>query len=244
MYKVDLHTHSVVSMDGGISAEHYRQALDGGQLDAIAVTDHNRIDFARELRAELGERIIVGEEISALEGEIIGLYLETAVPPGLTAQETVRHIKRQNGLVYIPHPFETVRKGLDAAALTAIAEDVDIMETHNGRAVFQNRSAAAEAWAAEHDIPGAASSDAHGAAGWCRTFSTVAELPTRETLVRLLRNAQLTAGSPGLRGVLYPKFNRLRKAVGRGPAHHDSQRSPGQGESDRSNHDGPKGAHA
>ncbi|HSW99226.1 MAG TPA: PHP domain-containing protein [Candidatus Saccharimonadales bacterium] len=211
---MDLHTHSAASPDGGITAVQYRRMLADGRLDVVAVTDHNRVDFALGLRAELGARVIVGEEITAREGEIIGLYLESAVPAGLSAQETVRRIKQQHGLVYIPHPFETVRKGLDVATLEAIAADVDIIETRNGRAVFQNRSAAAGVWAAKHAVPGAASSDAHGAVGWGKTYSVLAAAPTHATLVTLLYDAQLAASPPGLRGVLYPKLNRLRKKIG------------------------------
>src|SRR5882757_5862760 len=99
MIKIDLHTHSVASPDGSLTAVHYQRAL--GRLDVIAVTDHNRIDFAQKLQTELGERIIVGEEITTLEGEIVGLYLQTLIPAGLSVVETVRQIHAQGALVYI-----------------------------------------------------------------------------------------------------------------------------------------------
>jgi predicted metal-dependent phosphoesterase TrpH len=211
MCKIDLHTHSEASPDGSLRTVHYHQMLESEDLYCIAVTDHNRIDFAQALQAELGDRIIVGEEITTTEGEIIGLYLQRAVPGGKSLAATVRRIKQQNGLVYVPHPFETVRKGLSAEALATVASDVDIMETRNGRAIFQNRGKEASVWAKEHDVPGAASSDAHGVRGWGKTYTILAEPPNRDTLVSLLRRARLQTGSPGIRGVLYPKFNRLRK---------------------------------
>lgn len=210
MCKLDLHTHSVASPDGGLRAADYYHMLEQEGLACIAITDHNTITFAQELQAELGERIIVGEEIMTTAGEIIGLYLKKAVPAGLSLAETVRRITQQDGLVYVPHPFETRRHGLSAEALAGIVGDIAIVEIRNGRAVFQNRSKAAYAWAAEHDLPGAASSDAHGRHGWGKTYSVVAEPPTRDTLVSLLRNARYYSGSPGVRGVLYPKFHRLR----------------------------------
>ena len=46
MYKIDLHTHSVASPDGGITLEQYSRALSTSVVDAVAITDHNRIDFA------------------------------------------------------------------------------------------------------------------------------------------------------------------------------------------------------
>lgn len=212
MFKIDLHTHSVASPDGSLATEHYRRALERGRLDCVAVTDHNTISFALELQKELGKsRVIIGEEITTSEGEIIGLYLKKVVPAGLTPAETVENIHRQGGLVYVPHPFETVRKGITMETLEEICSDVDIIEIRNGRAMFQNFAASAAAWAIAHDIPGAASSDAHGYAGWCRTYSVVTKMPTQRTLVSLLAHANHVAAFPGIWGMLYPKFNRLRK---------------------------------
>jgi predicted metal-dependent phosphoesterase TrpH len=210
MYKVDLHTHSVASPDGALAPKHYRRVLEQGRLDCIAVTDHNTIALALKLHAELGDRIIVGEEITTTEGEIIGLYLSEAIPAKLSAAETVRRIRKQGGLVYIPHPFETVRKGISVETLQSIAKEVDIIEVHNGRAVFQNRSPQAVAWAGEHTVPGAASSDAHGISGWVRTYTMLGTMPTRQNLTKLLTTASYQRGFPGVRGMLYPKFNRLR----------------------------------
>jgi len=211
MYKVDLHTHSIASPDGSLNEDNYRKMLETGRLDCIAVTDHNTIAFAKELHANLGDRIIVGEEITTLDGEIIGLFLTKPVKPGMSAADTVRAIKQQGGLVCIPHPFETVRKGIPIVVLDAIADRVDMIEVRNGRAVFQNKSRQAEAWATEHRVAGVASSDAHGWHGWGRTYTTVAEMPTRGTLVKLLANATYKVGLPGIRGVLYPKLNRIRR---------------------------------
>lgn len=185
--------------------------LESGGLDFIALTDHNSIEFAKKLREELSKKIIVGEEITAREGEIIGLFLSEVIPAGLTAAETVAKIHEQGGLVYIPHPFETVRKGLPLAALDAIAGQVDIIETHNGRAMFQNKGGQAKSWAEAHGKPTAVSSDAHGRAGWGKTYNIVAATLTRENLAALLANATYQKGFVGARGVLYPKFNRARK---------------------------------
>lgn len=213
MPKIDLHTHSIASPDGALTAADYRQMLATGKLDVIAVTDHDTIDFATALHEQLGGRIIIGEEITTLQGEIIGLFLTATVPPRLSPEETVRRIKAQGGLVYIPHPFETVRKGLSLETLARLAEDVDIIETCNGRAYFQDQSRAAAEWAGSHKLPGAASSDAHGRRGWGRTYSLVSQQPTRENLTGLLQNAQHTTKKVGLLGLCYPKLNRLRKRL-------------------------------
>jgi predicted metal-dependent phosphoesterase TrpH len=212
--KVDFHTHSKASYDGGISVAQYQRAIDRGLLDCIAVTDHNRIDFAEELQLKLGEHIIIGEEIMTKEGEIIGLFLERAVDPGLSPLETMKQIKHQSGIVYIPHPFETVRKGLHPSVLEELAEYIDVVEICNGRAFFQNRSEQAVVWTRMNHKLGAASSDAHGFRGLGKTYTSLAALPTRENLLELLVKGIPMTDHPGLRALLYPKYHRLRKKLG------------------------------
>src|SRR5476649_2676258 len=102
MYKIDLHTHSIASPDGSITLEDYRSILNSGRLDMVAITDHNTIGFAMATKKTLGVRIIVGEEIKCLEGEIIGLFLSKPVEPGRPYTQTIEDIKDQGGLVYIP----------------------------------------------------------------------------------------------------------------------------------------------
>jgi predicted metal-dependent phosphoesterase TrpH len=214
MYKVDLHTHSSSSPDGGITPTQYKKAIDSGLLDAVAVTDHNSITMAVELHRELGDTIIVGEEIMTTHGEIIGLYLSKHVPSGLTPIDTVKHIKDQGGIVYIPHPFETLRKGMAPQILEEIADFIDIVEVCNGRAFMQNRSSQAVVWARLNQKDGAASSDAHGYKGLGRTYSSLPEMPTRDNLLGILDKAVLRTRNPSVRSLLYPKYHRLRKRIG------------------------------
>lgn len=214
MFKVDLHTHSNASPDGGITPSQYKKALDSGLLNAIAITDHNEISLAVQLHNELGDQIIVGEEIMTTHGEIIGLFLNEKVPAGLSPIDTVRHIKDQSGLVYIPHPFETFRKGMDPHTLEQIADYIDIVEVCNGRAFLQNRSSQAVVWARLNQKDSAASSDAHGFKGLGRTYSDLPELPTRSNMLDILDKAVLRTRNPSFRALLYPKYHRIRKKIG------------------------------
>lgn len=213
MFKIDLHTHSTASPDGGITQQQYAHALRTNQLDLIAVTDHNRIDAALELHQSLGDRIIVGEEIMTTNGEIIGLYLEQPVRAGLSPLETIRQIKDQGGIVYIPHPFESVRSGLPPSVLEEIMDDIDIVEVCNGRAFLQNRSSQAMVWAKLNRIIGAASSDAHGVRGLGKTYTRVPEVPQKDGLLKVMAQGIPVTDRPGLRALLYPKYNVLRKKI-------------------------------
>lgn len=208
--RIDLHTHSYGSPDGCLTAQDYRAALK--QLDYIAITDHGTVETAQQIKKELGKqgvRIIIGEEIKTTDGEIIGLYLAKSIPEGMSPLETVRAIRAQGGLVYIPHPFETVRSGISETGLAGIIEQVDIIETHNGRAIFQNKGSLAEEWAARYHLAAAASSDAHGRHGWGKTYSILKDAPTKTSLIDLLKGASYSKKSVGL-GILYPKVNRIR----------------------------------
>lgn len=146
-------------------------------------------------------------------GEIVGLFLKELVPAGLSPLDTVKKIKDQGGIVYIPHPFETVRKGMGPQALEEIADYVDVIEVCNGRAFLQNRSAQAVVWARLNGKDAAASSDAHGFRGLGRTYSSLPEMPTAQNLLQILDRAVLRTQNPTLRALMYPKYHKVRKKL-------------------------------
>jgi predicted metal-dependent phosphoesterase TrpH len=212
-HNIDLHCHSLASPDGSLQEKDIARAFEAGILNSVAITDHDRVEEALRLHKIFGDAVIVGEEITTYEGEIIGLYLQERIQPGLTAFDTAQEIKSQGGLVYIPHPFEKVRKGLSETALNAIADKVDIIEVINGRSFSSKARTQARQWAAKNAIASAASSDAHGRVGWGRVYSVLPENPTKETLVSLLRAGSLHGSSNGLASYGYPKLNRFRKRL-------------------------------
>lgn len=211
MIKIDLHTHSYTSKDGGISNNQYIDLVDNNTLDYIAITDHDTVDAALELHKILSDHIIIGEEITTKQGEMIGLYLKNLVEPHMSAHDTALAIKQQGGLVYVPHPFETVRKGLQKKTMDEIVDLINIVEVYNGRAVFQNKAPEALTWARLHKKSIAASSDAHGYKGIGRTYTTISEKPTPATLCGLLNSAYFSTKKPPATSLLYPKINRFKK---------------------------------
>src|SRR5262245_65524190 len=112
--RADLHVHTLWS-DGAQRPEEV-VAVAAERVDVVAITDHDEIrgalrarDFARE-RPELGVDVVVGEEISTLNGHLLGLFLEERVPPGLTALETSGEIHAQGGLAVAAHTFLASRR--------------------------------------------------------------------------------------------------------------------------------------
>jgi len=160
---IDLHCHTRASFDSlSRPAEVVRLAAARG-LTHIAITDHDRIDGALEARtaAPAGLTIIIGEEVKTSEGDLICVFLEHAIQPGLSAVETIAAAREQGGLVGIPHPFDTFRGSLSRSGhLAEIAPLVDWIEGHNARLVG-NGNEQARTFAAEHARPVVAVSDAH-----------------------------------------------------------------------------------
>ena len=108
---VDLHMHTDHSPDCATPVEVLLATARDRGLGAIAITDHNEISgalAAREVAEELGGiKVIVAEEVKTAEqGEVIGLFLQEKIPKGLTMAKTIAEIRRQGGLVYVPHPFD------------------------------------------------------------------------------------------------------------------------------------------
>jgi predicted metal-dependent phosphoesterase TrpH len=160
--KADLHCHTHFSRDGCISPGVLVDRSVRAGIDCLAVTDHNSIKGALEVRRIAPFKVIVAEEIKTPEGEIIGLFLEEEVPKGLTPEEAVRAIHEQGGLVCIPHPFDRLRRSpLRHEALLRIVADVDIIEAFNARTTLQRDNERAERFAAEHGKLMSAGSDAH-----------------------------------------------------------------------------------
>ena len=138
-------------------------------LGAIAVTDHNEVSGAFEAREKAeryGVKVIVGEEVkTASQGEVIGLFLTEKIPRGLTLAETVAEIKRQGGVVYVPHPFDRMHAVPDYEHLLGILDDVDVLEIYNPRVAIGSFNEEAERFAAKYRILAAAGSDSHVAQG-------------------------------------------------------------------------------
>ncbi len=209
-FRLDLHTHSIISYDGGINSAEYVRIL-ANKNHFIAITDHNEISFAKDLNQRVGEQVIVGEEIMTTEGEIIGLFLKEKINPGLSAMETCRQIKLQQGLVYIPHPLETLRKGLNMETLNSIKSEIDIIETFNARLRQPHLLPIVENFAA--NFLKASSSDAHGIRGFGSSYSLVADKPNRSNILELLRSATLVKSRASFLAYLDPAKNKLKKKL-------------------------------
>lgn len=136
--KTEFHVHTNASKDSLFGRYALLAMCRLRGINCLAITDHNEVRGAAAIQTFMrshGVDVIIGEEIFTKDGEIIGLFLTERIPAGLSAQETVKRIKDQNGIVYIPHPYDLKRNKtvIKPVALERIADQVDCIEVHNGR---------------------------------------------------------------------------------------------------------------
>jgi len=161
--RYDLHLHTVFSPDSDTALSDIEPYCLAHGVTGIAVTDHDTIEGALRLRDMARSlRVIVGEEMTTRDGDVIGLFLKERIPPGLSALETMQAIHAQGGLVYLPHPFDKARaRRTGGASLSAIIEHVDIVETFNGKAGRDRYNLMASEFARRHHKIAGGGSDAH-----------------------------------------------------------------------------------
>ncbi|HWK16733.1 MAG TPA: glycosyltransferase [Solirubrobacteraceae bacterium] len=232
---VDLHMHTDHSYDCATPVEVLLAEAAARGLGAIAVTDHNEISGAKEAREKaVGVKVIVAEEVkTANQGEVIGLFIEDKIPRGLTLEETIAEIKRQGGLVYVPHPFDRLHSVPDYEHLLTVLDQVDAIEVFNPRIAISEFNEEAVRFAAKYRIPAGAGSDAHVPQGLGSVRIRMRDFNGPEEFLESLRDADIVRNPASLFYVQALKFlqtkampaparrasrdRRVRRVTGRGP---------------------------
>jgi predicted metal-dependent phosphoesterase TrpH len=200
---VDFHIHTRFSRDSLLSEEKFaRLAVERG-LTHVVITNHNNVEGAIAVRdkvAELGldDRltVILGEEVSTADGEVVGIYLTKTIPRGLSAKETADEIHRQGGLVSIPHPFDPFRNAhIKEGPLRNLAEvgKIDMLEVFNCRVALQRHNDEAAEFARRYDIPGIAASDSHSSFEIAMAFNVMPAFDSADELRASLAQNEWTA---------------------------------------------------
>lgn len=161
--RVDLHAHTMWSGDSTTTVDELATSVAECGVDVLCVTDHNSIAGAQALVDQLPCRVVVGEEVRTSAGELIGLFLTERVPAGVAPVEAAESIRAQGGIVYVPHPFDPMRRNLSERALYDLAERglIDSVEVLNSKTSLASLNRRAAKFAADHDLLAGAGSDAH-----------------------------------------------------------------------------------
>jgi predicted metal-dependent phosphoesterase TrpH/glycosyltransferase involved in cell wall biosynthesis len=161
----DLHMHTHWSHDCSIDVDELLDHAESEGLGAIAVTDHNVFGGALEaVEKARGRELIVipGEEVKTDDqGEVIGLFLKEEIPRGMSFAETVAAIREQEGIVYLPHPFDRMHAIPFPATLHRNLHEIDVLEVYNARLLFEGYNDEAVRFARKYGLPAGAGSDAH-----------------------------------------------------------------------------------
>jgi predicted metal-dependent phosphoesterase TrpH len=217
---IDLHCHTDASFDSLSKPRDVVRAATTRGLTHLAITDHDRIEGALAARdaAPEGLTVIVGEEVKTADGDLICVFLERAIPPGLSAIETIRAAREQGALVGIPHPFDRMRGSiLRDEGMEAIAPLVDWIEGHNARLVGSGNERAM-AFAREQGRPVVAVSDAHTTLEVAVAYTALDGDPsTPAGLLAALASAELVPGRASyVVRLITPLAKVVQRARGRG----------------------------
>ncbi len=188
----DFHIHTRFSRDSRLGeVDFIARAVERG-LTHVAITNHNNVEGAIAVRDKVAEMgladrltVILGEEVSTADGEVVGLFLERTIPRGLSANETADEIHRQGGLVSIPHPFDPFRAShIREDPLRNLAENgkIDMIEVFNCRVTLQRHNQEAAELAARYDIPGIAASDTHSGMEVAMAFNAMPAFESADEL--------------------------------------------------------------
>lgn len=192
----DFHIHTRFSRDSILTEERFvTLAIERG-LTHVAVTNHNNIEGAIAVRDKVAElnlsdklTVIIGEEVSTADGEVVGMFLSKTIPRGLSAKETAEEIHRQGGLVSIPHPFDPFRGShIKEGPLRNLAElgKIDMVEVFNCRVTLQRHNVEAAEFANRYGIPGIAASDSHSSFEIAMAFNALPPFDSADELKAVL----------------------------------------------------------
>ena len=157
--KAIIHLHSKYSFDCFTSPEKLVDMAIENNIDVLCITDHDTIQGSVHAQKYAQKRygdalkVIIGAEYKTDYGDIIGLNLKEEIQ--LTkAEDVIQAIKKQGGLVLLPHPFVSHKN------IEYLAQQSDLIEIFNARS-SSNANEAATELAKSLNKPQYVSSDAH-----------------------------------------------------------------------------------
>ncbi len=217
MGTADLHIHTRYGDGMATVPELLQYVADRGDLNVIAVTEHDTLRAgaeARELHARgpvgrgpvgraYGFDVICGMEVTTLDGHLLALFIDEPIASFQRIEPTLEAIHKLGGLAIVPHPLSWLTRSVGERVFDRVAEAAandgvyfDAIEEYNLSPAGRVTSAKARQLNRERlHLAAVGSSDAHFLAsiGSARTTfdgTTAAEL-------RRAIETKTTAGEPG-----------------------------------------------
>lgn len=183
--RVETHCHNVFSnhnnylsrlpFDCGVTLEEQLENAALQKIDVMFVTNHNTIDgYSQILEYKQNHekyqniRIYPAEEITIKnKGHVLAYGIENEIRPGMTLDETLDEIRKQNGISCAAHPF-AVSNGIREEAIKC-----DIIESFNSNNVDFFSNLSAEKFTKQNNLKSIVGSDSHVKSTIGRSINTV-----------------------------------------------------------------------
>ena len=190
--KADLHVHT---SDSVITPKQLVFYAKKRGLTAVAVTDHNTVEGAWKIAKETDFLIIPGTEVSSLHGHIVGLNVDTLIPRGLSADETVDRIHEAGGIAIACHPYAML-KGSVGKHVTG---KFDAVEAINASAFpFSRATSRAHQLAERLKLPKVAGTDAHYGPVIGQAYTVIDSEPNVEAILKAIKNGHCKPAGTGV----------------------------------------------
>jgi predicted metal-dependent phosphoesterase TrpH len=195
LVKADLHVHTTYSNDSVITPKELVFYAKKRELTAVAVTDHNEVEGALKIAKQTDFLIIPGIEVSSMHGHIVGLNVNTIIPRGLSAYETVEKIHEAGGIAIACHPFALMKSSIGKH----IFDNFDAVETINASAFPFNRATSkANQLAEQLKLPKVAGTDAHYGPVIGQAYTLIESEANVEAIIKAITNGRCKPEGTGM----------------------------------------------
>jgi len=200
--KADLHIHTNFSYDAISSPKEIVDTAIERGVDCICITDHEEIKGAIEaIKYGFDKNILVvpGIEVMSTSGDILGINIKKLIPKGLSAEKTVKEIRKQGGIAVIPHPFRPFLMGFLGGEKKLKDIRPDAIESFNASDFFMCANNKAYKFSQENNLSFTAGSDAHNKIFVGRGYLNFSQkISSEKDLVSAVMNRQAEVGGKNI----------------------------------------------
>jgi predicted metal-dependent phosphoesterase TrpH len=124
----DLHVHTALGDGMAEIPELLAYVEEETDLSIIAVTEHDDLRAAYDARETWAREhyrfeVILGEEVTTLEGHLLALFIEEPVPSLKPLAPSLQAVHRQGGLCIIPHPMSFLTRSIGQRKIERIMRE-------------------------------------------------------------------------------------------------------------------------
>lgn len=128
MGTADLHVHTALGDGLAEIPEILPYVEEETDLSVIAITEHDELEAALAAREAWARgryrfEVVLGEEVTTIEGHLLALFIEEPVPGLKPLAPTLEAVRRQGGLCIIPHPMSWLTRSIGQRTIERILRE-------------------------------------------------------------------------------------------------------------------------